>query len=392
MHWPSRGSRWTWRAPVRKLQNELAFARVGIRSWFSARSAWFSVRRASMETVSVESSGHADIRSVNHKNRSKAQTAQPGNLPRLPMRTAKPLQSSPFLASPSTKRARRCAPFDPLLVDIPMPVWRARWTSTRRLSSERLGLTWAMTIEAHSLVFIMGGPIWGVPVNNRKEVIQCLIVLCRGCRLVRPGFSPLSRSAPRKTATLKRSGGPRSTMERPPTGGLSLVRGSALNGCWVRLSQPPDGQLGAEMFIRASWWRVRVITYTDHAGLTHSIVCPLSPKIWSPWRGCGEIPYEGDRSEPFGYWSLHEPHLLELAWDFGGSSDDIGIRPSLYCWSDVFCPVWRMRHADCGVARSLTSEDEKRKRGRRGPCGLAGSSEPVGRETSAVLRFGSSHG
>jgi|SRR3954453_6074585 hypothetical protein len=97
--------------------------------------------------------------------------------------------------------------------------------------SERLGLTWAMTIEAHSLVFIMGGPIWGVPVNNRKEVIQCLIVLCRGCRLVRPGFSPLSRSAPRKTATLKRSGGPRSTMERPPTGGLSLVRGSALNGC-----------------------------------------------------------------------------------------------------------------------------------------------------------------
>src|SRR3954453_18451763 len=42
------------------------------------------------------------------------------------------------------------------------------------------------------------------------------------------------------------------------------------------------------------------------------------------------------------------------------------------------------------VVRSLTSEDEKRKRGRRSPCGLAGSSEPVGRETSAVLRFGSS--
>ena len=44
------------------------------------------------------------------------------------------------------------------------------------------------------------------------------------------------------------------------------------------------------------------------------------------------------------------------------------------------------------VVRSLTSEDEKRKRGRRGPCGLSGSLEPAVEETSAVLRFGSSHG
>ena len=54
-------------------------------------------------------------------------------------------------------------------------------------------------------------------------------------------------------------------------------------------------------------------------------------------------------------------------------------------------PCDEFRHAGCGVVRSLTSEDEKRKRGRRGPCGLSCSSEPAVEETSAVLRFGGSH-
>ena len=37
------------------------------RIWFSTRSAWFSLRRASIETVSVESASRGDIQSVNHK-------------------------------------------------------------------------------------------------------------------------------------------------------------------------------------------------------------------------------------------------------------------------------------------------------------------------------------
>src|SRR3954469_6693767 len=42
-----------------------------------ASSAWFSVRRASMETVSVEPSGHADIQSVNHKTARKRKQLSP---------------------------------------------------------------------------------------------------------------------------------------------------------------------------------------------------------------------------------------------------------------------------------------------------------------------------
>src|SRR3954468_11608436 len=38
-------------------------------------------------------------------------------------------------------------------------------------------------------------------------------------------------------------------------------------------------------------------------------------------------------------------------------------------------------------ARSLTSEDEKRKRGRRSPCGLPGSSEPGSRRDFGGTTF-----
>src|SRR4051812_11655864 len=55
----------------------LSRAISSLRSWFSARSAWFSVRRAPMETVSVESSGHADIQSVNHKTARKRKQLSP---------------------------------------------------------------------------------------------------------------------------------------------------------------------------------------------------------------------------------------------------------------------------------------------------------------------------
>jgi len=44
-------------------------------------------------------------------------------------------------------------------------------------------------------------------VNNRKEVIQCLIVLRPGCRL-EPGSSPLPRSTPPDACVRVRRAGP----------------------------------------------------------------------------------------------------------------------------------------------------------------------------------------
>src|SRR5215210_9480428 len=47
----------------RPLSRAISSFRIG----FSTRSAWFSLRRASMETVSVESASRGDIQNVSHK-------------------------------------------------------------------------------------------------------------------------------------------------------------------------------------------------------------------------------------------------------------------------------------------------------------------------------------
>src|SRR5215211_3755677 len=48
-------------------ERPLSRAISSFRIWFSTRSAWFSLRRASTSTLSIKSKGSRNIRSVNHE-------------------------------------------------------------------------------------------------------------------------------------------------------------------------------------------------------------------------------------------------------------------------------------------------------------------------------------
>ena len=61
----------------------------------------------------------------------------------------------------------------------------------------------------------------------RKEVIQCLIVICRGHGIRGPGFSPLTESAPLEAAALVASFDHGPTMEGPPHGRPFGIQGNA---------------------------------------------------------------------------------------------------------------------------------------------------------------------
>src|SRR3954453_15006234 len=74
----------------------LSRAISSFRIWFSTRSAWFSVRRVSMETVSVESSGCADIRSVNHKTPPPRKLVSPHICPAYAEPALSPCQATEF--------------------------------------------------------------------------------------------------------------------------------------------------------------------------------------------------------------------------------------------------------------------------------------------------------